>query len=417
MNEYVVNRPDEARLNRILAENSTSAAGAILHLAWQAGLLREEIVDLSWAQVDLVDRQIRLPGRVVPLSAALFDYLRALREERTRRAEWVVLSDRDGTQLAPQSVSRLARTALDKGGQEKIRLIDLRHDFVLRQLAQHDWQYVSRITGVEAAALNAHFGAHLSAQKVSTRISQEKKGPIDEFKLWKLIQDEALSPVGVALTLTWQLGLQLDEIIALRWDQVDPDLLRLPGRDMPLSGGAQTLLCDLRAATPITQQAVLIAPRSRKPFDRTRLSRLVRAALIRSGLDNVTLRDLRMDCDIRAGGENQVLQYVKAHGCITRAQMETLLGLGKSPAYNRLRQMVSRGRLTQIGGKYYLAGTVVPPAEQAAVILEYLAREGFAYRQDIARLLRLDVSQCRGVLKRMVDAGQITQVKQKYLPA
>ena len=34
--------------------------------------------------------------------------------------------------------------------------------------------------------------------------------------------------------------------------------------------------------------------------------------------------------------------------------------------------------------------------------------------QLAARLLRIDPRQCRGVLKRMVDAGQITQDKQKY---
>ena len=79
-----------------------------------------------------------------------------------------MLSDRDHKPLTPQSISRLARTALDKEGQTAIRLIDLRHDFVLRQLEEHDWQYVSRITGVEAAALNLHFSKHLREKKVST---------------------------------------------------------------------------------------------------------------------------------------------------------------------------------------------------------------------------------------------------------
>ena len=38
--------------------------------------------------------------------------------------------------------------------------------------------------------------------------------------LWKLLQAEKMSPAGVALWLTWQMGLRLDEIVAppgTRW--------------------------------------------------------------------------------------------------------------------------------------------------------------------------------------------------------
>ena len=79
--------------------------------------------------------------------------------------------------------------------------------------------------------------------------------------------------------------------------------------------------------------------------------------------------------------------------------------------------MVKRGRLTQIGARYYLKETVVPPERQEAVILEYLDREGFAFRQDIARLLKIDASQVRPILQKMIAAGQIVQEKQKYLLA
>lgn len=43
MAEYIVNRPDEEVMRRILQQNPDNAVGAILRLAWQAGLLREEI--------------------------------------------------------------------------------------------------------------------------------------------------------------------------------------------------------------------------------------------------------------------------------------------------------------------------------------------------------------------------------------
>jgi DNA-binding IclR family transcriptional regulator len=48
------------------------------------------------------------------------------------------------------------------------------------------------------------------------------------------------------------------------------------------------------------------------------------------------------------------------------------------------------------------------------MILEYLTQEGFAYRQDIADLLGVDVRQCRSILQRMVKAGKLTQKQQRY---
>ena len=416
MQEYVINRPDEEAMDQILQKNFDNAAGAVLRLAWQAGLLRDEIQRLSWAQIDFLDGCIVLPDRRVPIPEDLADWLSALREGRNRCSEVVVLSDRDKKPLTPQSISRLARQALDAEGQTAVRLIDLRHDFVLRQLEEHDWQYVSRITGVEAAAMNVHFAAHLKEKKVSTRIRRESAAEIDEFALWKLLQAERTTPSGAALWLTWQLGLQLDEIVALRWEQVDleQDILALPDREVPLTSGVEGVLRDLRAAGPETEY-VLTAPRTGKPYDRTRLSRLVRSTLVRSGLDNVSLRDLRLDCAIRVGGENEVVAWLRQKRSITRNETAALLGVSRTTAYNRLKLMVKRGKLTQVGARYYLKEAVVPPEKQEAVILEYLGREGFAYRQDIARILKIDPKQCRPVLQKMIAAGQITQQRQRYI--
>lgn len=415
MQEYVVNRPDKASLERVLQKNFDNAAGVILRLAWQAGLLRDEIQHLTWAQIDFLDSRIILPDRSVPITEDFADYLIALRDSRNRRSEIVVLSDRDKKPLTPQSISRLARTALDAEGQTDIRLIDLRHDFVLRQLEEHDWQYVSRITGIEAAAMNVHFAAHLKEkQKVSTRIQREETVQIDEFALWKLLQAERTSPAGVALWLTWQLGLRLEEIVTLRWEQVVGETLQFSDREVPLTSSVLGVLADLRASAPESEY-VITTPRSGLPYDRTRLSRLVRATLVKGGLDNVTLRDLRLDCDIRVGGENEVVAWLRRKKSITRSEAAELLGVSRSTAYNRLKQMVKRGKLTQVGMRYYLRSAVVPPERQETEILEYLEREGFAYRQDIARILKIDPSQCRPILQRMIAAGQIEQDRQRYI--
>ena len=415
MQDYVVNRPDKGAMEQALRENSTGAAGAILRLAWQAGLLRDEIWRLTWEQVDLWDGAIVLPDRRVPIGRELSDWLQALRDGRDRSQETVVLSDRDHRPLTPQSISRLARAALDKQGQTSVRLIDLRHDFVLRQLEEHDWQYVSRITGVEAAGLCVHFAEHLEERKISTRVRREEAAQIDEFALWKLLRAEGSSPAGVTLWLTWQAGLQLEEIVALTWDQVRGDRLCLPRREVPLSGGAKKALEGLAAQTG-REGPVLTAPRSRQPYDRTRLSKLVRAALIRAGLDNLTLRDLRVDCALRSGGEGRILSHARRQGWVTRNDVCALLNVSRATAYNRLKQLVSRGRLTQVGARYYLPERVVPPERQEAAVLDYLEREGFAYRQDVARLLGIGPGQCRPLLQRMLARGTIVQDRQRYLP-
>ncbi len=250
-----------------------------------------------------------------------------------------------------------------------------------------DWQHVSRITGVEAAALQAHFAAYLPEQKVSTRVRRDTPTEIDEFALWKLLETEYDSPAGVTLWLTWQGGLQLDEIVDLRWNQVDFDAecLHLAERDVSLNGGALEVLRSLRDKAAPEAEHVLLAPRSGKPYDRTRLSKLARTALVRHGVDDVTLRDLRLDYDLRVGGERQVLIYVRAHRSIGRNELAELLGISGSAAYHRLKQMCRRGKLTQVGSRYYLQGTVIPPERHEGAVLAYLNHEGLAYRQDSGR--------------------------------
>ncbi|MCI9121647.1 MAG: tyrosine-type recombinase/integrase [Oscillibacter sp.] len=413
MQDYIVNRPDEGTMHRILRENSTNAAGTILRLAWQAGLLREEIQRLTWEQVDFLDLCLVLTDRKVPICQELASWLQNLRDSRDRREEAVVLSDRDHRPLTPQSISRLARGVLDSAGQTQVRLIDLRHDFILRQLEEHDWQYVSRICGVEAAGLSVHFAGHLEERKISTRIRRDAPAQIDEFALWKLLRAEGSSPAGVTLWLTWQVGLQLEEIAALRWEQIQGGQICLEGRTLLLTTGARNVLDQLAGESP-REGFVLTAPRSRQPYDRTRLSKLVRAALIRAGLDNLTLRDLRMDCGARSGGEGQILSLVRRQGWTTRNEVMDLLGLSRTTAYNRLKQMVRRGKLTQVGNRYYPPEAVVPPERQEAAVLEYLEREGFAYRQDIARVLGIGVTQCRPLLQRMLASGSLVQERQRY---
>ena len=69
MREYVVNRPEEAAMRRILERERTGPEGAVVRLAWLAGLQEEPksatparlIPGFSWAKVPKNDIVVRLP--------------------------------------------------------------------------------------------------------------------------------------------------------------------------------------------------------------------------------------------------------------------------------------------------------------------------------------------------------------------
>ncbi|MBQ5799218.1 MAG: tyrosine-type recombinase/integrase [Oscillospiraceae bacterium] len=388
---------DREKMKKALRTAGDSAAGRILRLAWQAGLKREELRTLLWGQVDFAAWQILLKERSVPMQAELVSYLMPLREDG---AIHVVHSRRDKLPLTAQTVSHMAREALSAAGLEQVRLTDLRGDFARALLQQgKDWQAVSRLTGLEAAALRPlmHEGI--------PRTRRAAPPPLDAGALEALIEREGSSPAGLAVALGWQAGLGLEEIAALRWEQVSNEGIILPAGVAPLP----PVLAALRRDGE--KEGFVIATRTGRPFDRARLSRLVRAALVEAGMDNVTLRDLR-----RLGTQGQEAAFLNMaqRSGVTLRQVREALDIEDAAARHLAQRLCRRGALTRLGTRYYAAGSVVPPQEQEKAIVEYLAQEGFAYRQDIARLLHISPPQCRGILGRLVAQGKIALQEQRY---
>ena len=409
-------RLDEAALRRLLEREQTGPEALVLRLAWLEGLTREEIASLTWNQVSFLDDRLELPDRMIPLDGEVRALLWKLHEAKEARKEpgdpHVLLSARERKPMRLESISRLARLALDRGGLKDVRLLDLRYDWIIRCLDRMDWPEAARISGVEVATLQLRFSASAPARKAP------KPPPVqvDEFKLWKVLQAERETAAGLAMWLGWQLGLQAQEMIALTWDQVDFEegLLRLPDREVVLTSAVRRLLEEERQRRKPGEDAhVLLTERSRKPLDLPRLSRLTRTALIRGGLERATLRDLKRD-DGRDAEDEQVLQRVLEQGFVSRGDVSDLLGLSKTATYARLRRLTELGKLVRVGGKYYLPGTVIPPEQHREAILGYLAQAGFAYRQDIVDLLHIQPKQCTLVLHHMVEEGVLVQLGQKY---
>lgn len=409
-------RLDGAAVRRLLEREQTGPEALVLRLAWLEGLTREEIAALTWDQVSFLDDRLELPDRMVPLEQEVRAFLWKLREARESREEpgdpHVLLSARERKPMRLESISRIARLALDRGGLKGVRLLDLRYDWIIRCLDRMDWPEAARVSGVEVATLQLRFSASAPARKAP------KPAPVqvDEFKLWKVLQAERNTAAGLAMWLGWQLGLQAQEIISLTWEQVDfrEDVLRLPDRSVAMTSAVHRILEEeCRRRTPGEDPHVLLTEQSRKPLDLPRLSRLTRTALIRGGLERTTLRDLRRD-DGRDLEDERILQRVMEHGFVSRGDVSELLGLSKTATYARLRRLTELGRLVRVGGKYYLPGTVVPPERHREAILEYLTEAGFAYRQDIVDLLHIQPKQCTLVLHRMVEEGSLVQTGQKY---
>ena len=408
---------DKAAMERLLEARQGTAEEIILRLAWQQGLARDEIQRLSWPDVSFEgEGQLHLPDRSIPLEPGCRACLMWRQEKLGQVSPYVVISDRRCRPMPPESISRLARTALNDAGLADLTLGDLRRDFIIRQLEQHDWPYAARVSGISVSTLHAQFARYRPAEKRQEPPQRESCLQVDEFLLWRVLQAEGSSPVGLALWMSWKLGMQVREIIALTWDQVDLDreLIHLEDRELSMGTTLHRLLKAVRdhrreGADP----HVLLTPRSGRPMDQPRLSKIVRTALIRGGLETVTLGDLCRE-EKHTDEDTRLLAFAMEKGTISRSDAMELLSLSKVAAYERLRRLVRLGELVRVGGKYYPAGQVVPPAEHYAVIRAYLEENGAAYRQDLASLLRIDRRQCALILKHMVRSGQLEQTGQQY---
>ena len=153
-------KPDEAAMFRILARHPYSPEGIILRLAWQEGLSRKELNELTWDQVDLDGGSLLLPDRTVPLEPSVADCLRERYARYRKLSNRVLIADRGKKPMTPENVSRLAKIALDSEGQD-VSLKDLRRDWIVRQIKSNGWAYAARVSGMAVGSLRGIFPAAL----------------------------------------------------------------------------------------------------------------------------------------------------------------------------------------------------------------------------------------------------------------
>lgn len=415
---YTFHKPDETVLRLLIDRERDSQAGIILRLAWQLGLMRREIRELNWSQVCLKEAAVHLPDRDVPIQSELLSYL-AVCKTREAGTEGPVLSGRGGGFINGPYISRLARRMLDRAGQTQVRLIDLRHDYVVRQLEQHDWQYVAQITGIGLVSLRDHFTPYVWQQeKEEKSVAPHPPFVLDGEKLARLLRTQRYTPAGTLIRLAYSAGLHVNEMQLLTWDQIDlpGEIIRLPDRTVPIPADLLAYLTELRVQNADRSAYVVISKRTGKPLEAAYLSKTSKAALVAAGIPNITLSNLYSSFQYRTQVEEPVLKLVKREGNATCAQVAALLGVTRSQAHHRLSHMTAEGSLIRVGNRYFLPQETIRPEEHERLILDDLRRTGSAVRQDVARLLRIQPRQAYPILRKMVSSGQLSFENGRYYP-
>jgi len=195
-------RPDEAAMRRILDRYSDSPEGIILRLAWQEGLSRKELNELTWDQVDFETQNLLLQDRTIPLEPSVAECLQKRYEQYSTISDRVVIADRGKKPMTLVNVSRLAKNALDSEGQD-VALKDLRRDWIIRQIKANGWAYAARVSGMAVSSLRGIFAAALWKGTAQTDDSQGG-GDETEYILWRIVQQEGSSAAGLAIWMCWK---------------------------------------------------------------------------------------------------------------------------------------------------------------------------------------------------------------------
>ena len=233
---------------------------------------------------------------------------------------------------------------------------------------------------------------------------------LDEYTLWQILQRSKTSPAGLALWLSWQLDLGAKDIVALTWDQLDlkEGTLRLGEQALPLTQALWRILREVNAGRGEGSDRHVLLTAGGKPLDVPYLSRLVSGLLRKEGLSGVTLRQLRRG--LREDQETALLHLGQQRLYLTREDAAELLDCSKDGAGKCLRRLSERGKLHRLGNRYY----VTLPPDPTGTIRDHIALHGFAYRQDIARLLGIEERQCSTILRRMAERGELVLRDRKY---
>ena len=413
----VFHQPDAAAMELALKRNQQNSAGIILLLAWKAGLVRNEISALTWAQTDPDAALLRLPDREIPLEEQTAEALRQWKAHCGDGAEYVAASRRAKAPMSGPRLSGIARRALDDVGLEDVTLKDLRYDFIRREIETHGLPRALRVAGISLTSYNSSVAKILESggferiglESGKKERKQQAPQPENEYLLWKIMQANRQTPGGIAIWLIQQMGLRVSDVALLTWDDVDFEagVLRLRGEELPLAVGTARILSEERARrAPGDDPHVILSPRARKPITEDRLSVLIRETLIRGGLDDLGALDIRMGM-LREIDWKILRSWVDERGAITPRETGRLLGLTDNLARSRLQALERAGYLVHVGRRYYAADRTPPEDRLKEAVEAYIAEHGSISCKEAWQLLNIPPRQIGYILRRMAKDGEL----------
>lgn len=238
----------------------------VIRLAWQLGLLRREIHQLTWGQVDFTASVVRLEDRAIPMEPEIQVFLQRLLTGRKQgRARWCCRTAAAGSRrssICPMSAGR----RWTPPGSRKCACWICATIISCGQLQRHDWQYVSRVSGLDPRTLQLHFAESWQERRMPAQ--PRAAGAVDAEKVRAVLESEGASACGTALRLVWQMGLYQEELLQLRWDMIDwqAQQVRLPGRTVPLNPALIPFLQALQELNRADSDLVLISDRPDGPW-------------------------------------------------------------------------------------------------------------------------------------------------------
>lgn len=407
----VYNAPDERAMELLLVDEDDTPAGMILRLAWKCGLQRNEIPYLLWEDINFKDALAKLPDRNVPIPKGTLQYLERIRGINLSQSEYVLISQRGLAPMAKESLSRIARSALNKYGLCNVRLADLRNDFIVRALQKYSWEYVSYISGVDLPSIRQHYLPYLDSEL----IQGTKNTSLNEAAIEKIIDLEGTSAEGLAIYLTWQLGVPVTVLPILTWDHIDFQNSELTFKDkkVPIPENLLGKLKDVKTGNEFLSDYLLLTENTKKPFDYPYLYKSVQKALIRNGLYDLSLIDLYNDYLKRHNAPHEskddaLLAYLMDHRFTDYETTKNALGFSSEETSLLLKSCKDSGEIIQVGLRYFLPGTVVSPERHHEVILNYVAKNQPVTSNELSELLGLaDRRQIFPIIKPLLSSGEL----------
>lgn len=353
--KHILTKTEERRL--IKAAEKDLQLLAMLRLVWNAGLTVAEAASLRWEDVDLEGNVLRVSGRTIPMAPEVQAALRQI-SGRKERSEWVFPSRRNEGPVARMSVNRELRRLLDIADLRELRPRDLRNLYILRAMEEMSLEEAVRVTGVEAVTLRDTWREH--GRGTPPRPCHAGSVSPDDPALERALEKEGDTLDGRIIRLSWQGGLYLREIRALRWADISNDALRwtVRGETRPVPPVLRPWLAAWRDRGG---EYVAAGPRSGKPLDETQLSRRTTIFFARYGLEGMSVAGLRGNGQVSEANLERILELVGRRGHAAQESVRAALELTPNQMCAAAAALRRDGRLAPEGGEILrLPGTRTP---------------------------------------------------------